>query len=144
MRGSWMDTNILACPIPKTPKDWEDLHGLGVTILFNFTETKHPIDILKKYQIQEYHFPVKNFCPPTPNQLKEVVQLLTQLQKEGKIIACHCMGGRGRTGTFISCFYVKTKGIDANSAIKLAREKREKSVETKGQIQAVNQFYLEK
>lgn len=44
---------------------------------------------------------VDDFTAPSPQQLDFFIQLLNQLKNQEKI-AIHCMGGNGRTGTFMA------------------------------------------
>lgn len=52
-------------------------------------------------------------------------------------VAVHCFHGRGRTGTILACYLVKTRGMAAKDAISYVRRERPWSVETRDQEETV-------
>lgn len=52
-------------------------------------------------------------------------------------VAVHCRHGRGRTGTILACYLVKTREMTAKDAITYVRRERPWSIETTEQEEAV-------
>jgi len=97
-------------------------------------------NILKKYNIELKHIPIKDFNAPTLNQIIEAVKWIEFNIKNNKKVLVHCFGGLGRTGTIISSFLVYYKRISADEAIEFVRLLRPGSVESFSQVQAVRKF----
>ena len=68
---------------------------------------------------------------------KKYVPDLYQLSLFLQAVAVHCFHGRGRTGTILACYLVKSRGMKAKDAITYVRRKRPLSVETKEQVETV-------
>ncbi len=71
---------------------------------------------------------MKDFCPPTVEQLEQFVKLVDGSPPGTKTIV-HCEGGTGRTGTFAAAYWV-TKGMTVADAIVHVRKARRHAVET--------------
>lgn len=85
-----------------------------------------------------HNIPVKDFCPPTVNQLEQFVSLVANLPPGTKTVV-HCEGGTGRTGTFAAAYWV-TKGLTVPDAIARVRKARPHAVETAEQEAALRDF----
>jgi protein-tyrosine phosphatase len=81
---------------------------------------------------------VKDFHPPTVDQLEQFVSLIADLPPGTKTVV-HCEGGSGRTGTFGAAYWV-AKGLPVSSAIARVREVRPHAVETPEQEAALGYF----
>lgn len=55
-------------------------------------------------------------------------------------VGVHCAKGRGRTGTMLASYLVAREGYSGDEAIKETRRRRNGSIETRGQEQAVRDF----
>ncbi|WP_171061371.1 MULTISPECIES: dual specificity protein phosphatase family protein [unclassified Pseudomonas] len=87
----------------------------------------------------EWHnIPVKDFCPPTIEQLEQFVEFIDSLPSGTKTVL-HCEGGIGRTGTFAAAYWI-TKGLTAPDAIVRIREARPHAVETREQEAILSDF----
>lgn len=85
-----------------------------------------------------HNIPVKDFHPPTVDQLEQFVSLIGSLASGTKTIV-HCEGGTGRTGTFAAAYWV-AKGLTVSDAIAHVRKARRHAVETQEQEAALKHF----
>ena len=85
-----------------------------------------------------YNIAVKDFCPPTVEQLEQFVKLVDGSPPATKTIV-HCESGTGRTGTFAAAYWV-TKGMTVADAIIYVRKARPKAVETPEQERVLTRF----
>src|SRR5216683_6679634 len=78
-----------------------------------------------------HNIPVKDFHPPTVNQMEQFIRLVDKLPAGVKAVV-HCEGGTGRTGTFAAAYWI-AKGMAAGDAIAHVRKARPGAVDTPGQ-----------
>jgi len=132
----WIDEpDILGSKNP-TGADLEQLRGQGFALLVSLLrEDEQPprYDITRATTLgfARYNIPVKDFHPPTVDQLEQFVKLLSGLPSGAKAIV-HCEGGTGRTGTFAAAYWV-AKGMTVSDAIANVRKARRHAVETPAQ-----------
>ena len=95
--------------------------------------------MIEEFGFSVKHLPVRDFQPPTPEQIKDFVEFAKNARSEGKKLVVHCDAGIGRTGTLLACYLV-SKGYSATDAIKEVRMKRPGSIETIEQEEVVLRF----
>jgi predicted protein tyrosine phosphatase len=86
----------------------------------------------------EFVMAVRDFSPPTLDQLEQFLKLVDESPPGTKIIV-HCEGGTGRTGTFAAAYWI-TKGMTAAEAIMQVRKIRRHAVETPEQEAVLVEF----
>jgi atypical dual specificity phosphatase len=139
-RGTWLDDGrILACAYPRRAAALAALGDRGVTVLINLHERPHDPHRLRRFGMTELHLPVRDFAPPSPDQLASGVAAIRRAVANGAPVAVHCGGGLGRTGTLLACWLV-AGGASADNAIARVRAVRPGSVETADQVGAVEAF----
>ena len=139
----WIDNPHLLGSRNPTVQDLEQLRrdGCGVLIsLLNEEEPSPRYDVGRAVAsgFKRYNIPVKDFHPPTIDQLQQFVSLITGLPSGTKIIV-HCEGGTGRTGTIAAAYWV-AKGMTVSEAIDHVRKARPHAVETQEQEAVLRHF----
>ena len=81
--------------------------------------------------------PVTDFTPPNPEQIDRMMSFISeQIETWERPVVVTCYAGLGRTGTVLACYLVYS-GYSAEQAIRLVRELRPRSIQTKEQEDAV-------
>lgn len=139
-RVTWLlEDSLVACRYPRGDSALRELADRGVTLLLNLHERRHPPELLARYGLAELHLPVRDFTPPTLEQLERGVAAIEQAAASKQKVAVHCGGGLGRTGTLLACYLVKG-GLGPAEAIAQVRAVRPGSVETPQQEAAVARY----
>lgn len=142
-RFTWIEEDRLgACSYPRRERALRDLARRRIGLVVNLHERPHPPERLARHGLVELHLPVRDFTPPTPDQLRRGVAALKQALADGTRVAVHCGAGLGRTGTLLACFLVEG-GREPDEAIGLVRAARPGSLETSAQEKAVHDFWME-
>ena len=141
-RGTWVSERVLGCAYPRTKRALGEMSRQGVRVLINLHERPHDQQILARHGMREVHLPVEDFAAPTVEQIERGVAEILEARAAGEASAVHCGGGLGRTGTLLACYLVLTEGLDAQEAIERIRDLRPGSVETVGQVAAVESIAL--
>jgi atypical dual specificity phosphatase len=132
-RGDWLEPGrVLGCAHPRREAALAGLAQQGVTVLVNLHACPHAPERLARHGLTQVHLPVRDFTAPTTNQLRQGVAAIEQAMAAGQIVAVHCGGGLGRTGTLLAC-YLTRRGRSPGEAIAEMRRLRPGSVETQAQ-----------
>ena len=136
---TWFEGGTLAACRYPDEKSLRELAASGVSLLINLHERAHAAERLAAYGMTQVHLPVRDFTPPTREQLESgVTAMIAELDAGGRV-AVHCGGGLGRTGTLMACYFV-ARGALAEDAIAQIRTARPGSVETPEQVAAVHAY----
>jgi protein-tyrosine phosphatase len=143
MDAWWIDAPRVRGSANPTNADLERLRDDGFEILVSLLdEEKQPprYDVagLTALGYTRYNIAVRDFGPPTVEQLERFVRLIGAAPPGAKIIV-HCEGGSGRTGTFAAAYWV-TQGMTVADAISHVRAARPRAIETPGQEDALRDF----
>jgi atypical dual specificity phosphatase len=139
---SWIiEGEIGGMPRPGQDQDalWRWLASQGVRLVVSLTEAPPDRDLMAKHNIESLHLPVPDFTAPRLDDLRRFIEHAKFHRHEKHAIAVHCGAGIGRTGTLLAAYLV-WRGLNAEDAIALVREKRPGSVETEEQEQSVRNF----
>lgn len=119
------------------PRDISRLQALGVTLFLDLTE---PGEYgLEPYEARTLRRPIRDFATPSPDAVREVLDLIDAEVDAGGVVYLHCYSGVGRTGTVVGCYLVRhgTPAEDAVEAIARlrtgTRDAHRPSPETDGQ-----------
>lgn len=140
--GTWVDDGVLGCAYPRTERALASMKRRGAIVLVNLHERAHDPRRLICHGFTEVHIPVPDFTAPTTGQLERGVAAIVEARARGEYVAVHCGGGLGRTGTLLACYIVYRRRLGAMEATELMRRIRPGSVETRGQVKAVEAYAL--
>ncbi|MFH1742236.1 MAG: dual specificity protein phosphatase family protein [bacterium] len=116
------------------------LRGIGAIV--SLTERPLNAALVRRHGFRFIHLPVPDMTPPTLQQVLEFLHFVTACKKEGRAVVVHCLGGSGRTGTFLASYLVH-KGHDAESAIRAVRICRPGAIETRSQEDFIGRLETE-
>ncbi|KAJ3220830.1 hypothetical protein HK099_003986 [Clydaea vesicula] len=106
-RFSWIVPLLLAgMSIPRSKEDIVALKEMGVSAVISLTEEK-PLDEswFIETDVKLYFWPLTDYFPPSIAHVDKFMEIVLQhfTEKKGSILV-HCMGGIGRTGSFLACY----------------------------------------
>ena len=139
----WIEEPYLLGSHNPTNRELAQLRKVGFNVLISLLqESEQPprYDIVYAQALgyQRYNFPVRDFTPPTIEQLEQFIALFDQSAASEKMIL-HCEGGLGRTGTFAAAYWV-AKGMTAEAAVHRIRQVQPHAVETAEQLEVVEKY----
>ncbi len=137
MSFDWIVEGRVAAMAAPWPEQIATLPGRGIRAVVSLT-SRVPAG-LERAGLAVLHVPVRDFHPPTQEQLTTVARFIDETIGAGGAVAVHCAAGLGRTGTVVAA-WLTTQGLSARDAIGLVRQRRPGSVETRGQEQAIGAF----
>ncbi|MBF0142789.1 MAG: dual specificity protein phosphatase family protein [Magnetococcales bacterium] len=83
--------------------------------------------------------PIVEYEPPSVKQMDQLIDMHLSLPM-GQVMAVHCRGGIGRTGTVLACMLGKIEGLSGDEAIRMVRNTRLGSVESGPQLEFVKKY----
>lgn len=147
MNFGWLeDGSVAECRGPRTDADLQFLVTVGIAALVRLAhenETGITTSDVQDHGIEDLYEPVKDFTPPSQEQIDQVVTFLNEAVRKGVAIAVSCGAGYGRTGTILACYLV-SKGHPPENAIRRlisVRPCSEEILKVPEQKKAVYDFY---
>ena len=136
----WIVQNrLIASQYPDSDVRLSELRSCGVRTIINLTDRRHDAAALQASGMTEVQLAVPDFTAPLPATLQAAIAAIDEANRRGQVVAVHCQGGLGRTGTVVAAWLV-TQGLDADAAIARVRSVRPGSIETPEQEQSVHEF----
>lgn len=135
----WLAPGAVAgSSLPHSAEDVERWRREGVRAVISLTRRQPRVD-----GFDALHLPVRDFAPPTPEQLDASLRFIEEHLARNEAVVVHCRGGKGRTGTVLAAWLV-SRGLGADEAIRRVRELAPGSIETSGQAEAVRRQAVQK
>jgi protein-tyrosine phosphatase len=97
----------------------------------------YDVALVRSFGLERHNIPVRDFQPPTMDQLAQFLQLLDDANQ--KRVVVHCLGGSGRTGTFAAAYWM-AEGMTASEAVLHVRKAKPAAVETREQLKVLSEF----
>jgi atypical dual specificity phosphatase len=136
---TWIVRGQVAAMGMPWPEDVERLVADGFAAIVSLTS--RPPEGLPRDDVRHLHLPIRDFQPPTQDQIAEACAFIDAAHAAGGPAVVHCGAGLGRTGTIIAAWLV-TQGRAGDDAIDEVRRRRPGSVETPAQEHAVLTFEI--
>ena len=141
MNFGWVLENELAgSQGPVSMQDLFFLYQQGVRAVIRMEERTIPANTGGYVDIVDLYVPVRDFTPPSQDQLRQMVDFIDeQAVQGGRPVAVSCYAGIGRTGTVLACYLV-SRGTWPGDAINEVRRLRPGSIQTPEQEAAVYEY----
>jgi atypical dual specificity phosphatase len=126
--------------------DLKILKQKGITQILSMSDMKLDEKVLKEENMKNVYFSVKDYYPPSQEQMLEMVSLVNE--NEGATVI-HCNAGQGRTGTMLAAYLIcklisfltrPAQGTPAEEAIAKLRNLRKGSIQTFKQEDSLKLF----
>ncbi|HET7212500.1 MAG TPA: dual specificity protein phosphatase family protein [Terriglobia bacterium] len=103
--------------------DYRDLSALGVKTIINLTSSDSQSDeraMAEQAGMNYVQIPMTTHVPPTQEQIKQFLSLVTDSASEPVYV--HCVGGKHRTGVMTAVYRMTLNGWSADQAFKEMKE----------------------
>ena len=143
MDSWWIDRPRILGSSNPTNEDLAQLRREGFEVIVSLLQeevqaTNYDVATATEMGFRRHSLPVKDFNPPTVEQLSDFIAITGELAEESKIII-HCQAGIGRTGTFAAAYYI-AKGMPIEEAIAFVRQARWHAIQTSEQEAVLEKF----
>ncbi len=124
----------------ETEKNMKALLESGIRSIINLMEpdeTDHSEKPFKSYDgifknlakemgldISWTRVPIPDLNVPSPETMRQILDLIDASLNDGKPVYIHCWGGRGRTGTVVGCYLVRNEGMSGEDALQKIKRLR--------------------
>lgn len=107
------------------PKDLTELAKHGVTLCISLQSGIHEIlhddDYenalkLEEFGIRKIDYGMSDIAAPTPEDLKQIVELIVRSLDRGHVVLIHCLHGKDRTGMVSAAWRILREGWTAERA----------------------------
>lgn len=126
---------------PGTEADMKEIKDAGISVIINLIGEEIG---MPKYPSQKgikvVHFPITNMSVPELYKLDRLVKYIIKLEKQGRGVLAHCVGGHGRTGLVLAAYIIRKRKKEANEAIEILRKVRPHAVESTEQRQQLANY----
>lgn len=101
-------------PLP-AESDLQALKDKEVKAIVCLLEDGTICESYEKNGFENLWLPIKDEHAPTAEQVETLVKFIDEQNEKGNLVALHCKGGRGRTGTMIASYLI-SKGSSFDEA----------------------------
>lgn len=116
-----------------SPREGYDIY-IGFCYTMKFKHQKYPWQLNGKDPVIEFQYNITDGCAPgKPKEFKKMIQWVIEQLDAGKRIHVGCIGGHGRTGTFLAALVARMK-IDPDPIAWVRKHHCQKAVESESQV----------
>ncbi|HYA56739.1 MAG TPA: dual specificity protein phosphatase family protein [Nitrososphaerales archaeon] len=136
----WVQQGKLAgsgYPASRSQVEW--LVKEGIDSVLTLTIDPLPADFTRGLDVVTGHVPMQDHQPPSVGAMDRAVDFIEEQLAGRKAVLVHCLAGEGRTGCVLAAYLIKTKGLDADSAMTEIRKAKPEFIERR-QESAVREF----
>jgi atypical dual specificity phosphatase len=139
----WIDSPCILGSANPSIATLEQLRREGFEVLVSLLieeeqAPRYDLALAKEMGFVRHNIPVKDFNPPTVDQLLEFTRIVDGLASGTKVLI-HCQAGIGRTGTFAAAYWI-SKGMSVPDAVAFVRRVRWHAIETSEQEAILDTF----
>ncbi|NJN18696.1 MAG: dual specificity protein phosphatase family protein [Oscillochloris sp.] len=105
------------------PEQWPQIHAVGVRAVLSMQAER--IDQFSEPLPERFHrLEVRDFHPPSLEQLAEGVAFIAAAHAEGLPVFVHCHAGVGRAPIMAAAYLVASEGLSSREALRLIQMAR--------------------
>jgi len=97
--------------------------------------------ILESENVRHLEAVVPDFGAPSVEQLDRIADFIAGEISEGRAVLVHCAAGKGRTGTVLAAYLMRT-GMHFDEAVREVRRKRPGSIQSYEQEEVLRKYSL--
>ncbi|KAI9438032.1 protein-tyrosine phosphatase-like protein [Lactarius indigo] len=132
----WATPLLVACEYPWTPTRAQHSQKLdlllraGVRTFIDLTESGElspyaphlaahvaRVGSIDPHDVEYHSFPIPDRClPRSESYVRQILAVLRDNARRGRISAVHCRGGIGRTGVVVGCWLVESGAVEDGAA----------------------------
>jgi protein-tyrosine phosphatase len=139
-----VDGKICAMALPDE-EETRLLAAAGFTVVVSVASEEYadPVrDWCLAAGLRHLRYRVADMTAPALEDVRDFVAEVDYELRRGGMVAVHCLGGVGRTGTMVACYLV-AQGSSADEAIAEVRRRRSGSVQTRAQELCIARYAKE-
>lgn len=136
----WLEpSKVAGSGRPESEEELRALKEQGIGAIVSLTGTPLSPEIVSRFGFAYLHSHIPE--TPTIDQLDQILRFVEQENAQSRPVLVHCGEGKGRTGAVLAAYLVH-RGLGADEAIRMVREKRPGSIQTLEQEKAVRLFEM--
>ena len=151
---SWVINNELAgsgLPLSFEQFKWVVNHGIGTIVTvrevplpshwLSLNDKRNlDVDTQNRGKINYLHLRVEDYHSPTIEEIDSTVKFIENEIKEKRGVLVHCAAGKGRTGTILVAYLLRSQNLGAKDAITRIRNIRPGSIQTESQEKSLYEY----
>ena len=129
---------VSSFPGNKSSLEWFNEKGIKAIVSLSLKPLPH--EWIETLGFKYLHLPTIDFHPIPLRDIEQFIDFTDDCLDNGKPVLVHCMAGLGRSGTMVSCYLVKRKGMSTQKAIYFVKVIRPGSVDCIEFVETIMNF----